>query len=120
MDLKEELYPLKVISAENADTMSAMAAQFLNQNKKCICFLRKTSRETFTQKLLCALADVSYEKTQDGTVDEAEWARLFAAADRLARGTVQIDSGEVSDENILMKCKSLPRAEVVLILSLAK
>ena len=119
MDLKTELYPKQVMFMENADTMSAQAARFLNQGKKCLCFLRGVPSETFTQKLLCALADVAYEKTEGGTVDEAEWARLINAANSLFNN-VQIDSGAMSDEDILAQCKRLPSADVIPILSLAK
>ncbi len=116
MNLKDGLYPLEVVYTENADTMSALAAQFLKQGKKCLCFLRGKQKELFTQKLLCALADVAYEKTQDGTIDEAEWARLFAAANRLVTGNVHMDSDAVSDEEILVKCKNSPSSDAVLIL----
>ena len=120
MNLKDKFCFAKVIYTENVDTMSAMAAQFSRQDKKCLCFLRDVSSETFTQKLLCALADVAYEKTQDGSIDEAEWARLVIAANQLASSSLQIDSGAMTDEEILEKCKSLPPSDVVLILPLAK
>lgn len=118
MNLKDELYSVKVVETENMDTMSEAAAQFSKQGKKCLCFLRGAPKDIFTQKLLCAFADVAYEKTQDGTVGEAEWARLSAAANSLARGDVQIDSGAVTDEEISARCKSLPSADVVLLLPL--
>ena len=120
MNLKDEFCSAKAICAENIDTMSAQAARFLNQGKKCLCFLRGVPSETFTQKLLCALADVAYEKTQDGSIDEAEWARLVIAANQLASGSLQIDSGAMSDEEISEKRKSFSSADVILILSLAK
>ena len=120
MNLKDELSPAKVVCTENDDTMYAMAAQFSKQGKKCLCFLRGAPREIFTQKLLCAFADVAYEKTGDGTVQEAEWARLFSAANCLARGHVQINSTAIGDEEILAQYKRLPTADVVLILSLVK
>ena len=120
MNLKDELYPIEVIYTKNDDTMSAMAAQFSKQGKKCLCFLRGAPSESFTRKLLCALADVAYEKTRDGTAGEAEWVRLANAAKRLASGNVQTDSNAVSDKEILAKCKGFSSADVVLILSLAK
>ena len=120
MNLKDEFCSAKAICAENIDTMSAQAARFLNQGKKCLCFLRGVPSETFTQKLLCALADVAYEKTQDGSIDEAELARLVIAANQLASNSLQIDSGAMSDEEISAKRKSFSSADVILILSLAK
>ena len=120
MNLKDEFCPAKVIFTENVDTMSALAAQFSKQDKKCLCYLRGVSSEVFTQKLLYAFAEVTYEKIQDGTANEVEWARLVIAANQLASGSLQIDSGAMTNEEISKKRKSLPSADVVLILPLVK
>ena len=120
MNLNDEFRSAKMIYTENTDTMSEVAAQFLNKDKKCLCFLRATPSAIFMQKLLCALAGVAYENTQDGTAGETEWARLVIAANRLASGDLQIDSGAVSDGEISAKCKRFPSADVVLILPLVK
>ena len=120
MDLRHELFPIDVVFTENVDTMSEVAAQFLEQGKQCLCFLRGASKEVFTGKLLCTLAGVAYEKLQNGTVGEAEWAKVMDAANRLLCGNLQIDSSAMRDEEILAQCKRFPSANVVLILSLAK
>ena len=119
MDLKAELYPKQVVFMENADTMSEVAAQNAQQGRQSLCFLRGLPKEIFTGKLLCAAADVAWEKAERGTCSAAEWGRLMAAANFLC-GNVRIDSAAMGDEEILAQCKRLPSADVILILSLAK
>jgi replicative DNA helicase len=58
-------------------------------------------------RFLTSAARVNHRKIRAGDLDDAEWARLAAAADRLARGKIFVDNTDATTAEMRARCRRL-------------
>lgn len=54
-------------------------------------FSLEMSKEQLMQRMICAEGELDASKVRTGTIEEAEWNRLFKTADKLGRAKIYID-----------------------------
>jgi replicative DNA helicase len=80
----------------------------LRAGKCCAVFSLEMPRSEIVERLICAFANVSMQKAQDGALGAKEWKKLMLAGDQLKKSKIHIDdSPRITPAEILSKCRRL-------------
>ena len=80
----------------------------LRAGKTCAVFSLEMPRGEIVERLICAYANVSMQKAQDGNLGAKEWKKLMLAGDQLKKSKIHIDdSPRITPGEILSKCRRL-------------
>ncbi|MBO5737700.1 MAG: replicative DNA helicase, partial [Clostridia bacterium] len=80
----------------------------LRAGKTCAVFSLEMPRSEIVERLICAYANVSMQKAQDGNLGAKEWKKLMLAGDQLKKSKIHIDdSPRITPAEILSKCRRL-------------
>ena len=63
----------------------------VRENVPVAIFSLEMSQEEVTQRLMCAEARVDSKRLRTGSLDDADWAKLTNACDKLSRAPIYID-----------------------------
>ena len=76
--------------------------------KSCAVFSLEMPRNQLAQRLLCSHARVSMSAALSGTLEQADWKKLWKAQDDLRKAKIFIDdSSKITVAQILSKCRRL-------------
>ena len=80
----------------------------VRENKPVAIFSLEMSQEEVTQRLMCSEARVDSKRLRTGSLDDADWAKLTNACDKLSRAPIYIDdTAGVSPIEIKAKTRRL-------------
>ena len=80
----------------------------LRAGKTCAVFSLEMPRSEIVERLICAYANVSMKKAQDGELSAKEWKKLMLAGDQLKKSKILIDdSSKITPAEIISKCRRL-------------
>ena len=88
-------------------SMNIIINAAVESKKTCAVFSLEMSPEQIMQRAICSLANVSMAKALNGTMNEEEWKRIWAATKKLEQSNIYIDESPSSPTDILAKCRRL-------------